>query len=44
MSGAAIDAAAERLTEASPTGMGNLFKALAVTGPGLGPLPGFPEA
>ena len=41
---AAIDAAAERLTDASPTGMGNLFKVLAVTGPGLGPLPGFPEA
>ncbi len=41
---AAIDAAVERLTDASPTGMGNLFKVLAVTGPGLGPLPGFPEA
>jgi NADH dehydrogenase [ubiquinone] 1 alpha subcomplex assembly factor 7 len=40
----AIDAAVERLTDASPTGMGNLFKVLAVTAPDLGPLPGLPEA
>ena len=39
---AAIDAACERLTDASRDGMGNLFKVLAVSGPNLGSLPGFP--
>ncbi|MHC2108492.1 class I SAM-dependent methyltransferase [Methylobacterium sp. CM6246] len=39
-----IDSAVERLTDASLTGMGSLFKVLAVTDQDLGPLPGFPEA
>ncbi|MCJ2122229.1 class I SAM-dependent methyltransferase [Methylobacterium sp. J-077] len=41
---AAIDSAVHRLTDASRGGMGSLFKVLAVSGPALGPLPGFPEA
>ncbi|MDP4006848.1 class I SAM-dependent methyltransferase [Methylobacterium sp. NEAU K] len=41
---AAIDAALERLTEAGRAGMGSLFKVLAVSGPDLGPLPGFAGA
>ncbi|TXN74571.1 class I SAM-dependent methyltransferase [Methylobacterium sp. WL18] len=39
----AIDSAVERLTDAGPTGMGRLFKVLAVTGRDLGQLPGFLE-
>ena len=38
---AALDAAALRLTDRSPSGMGALFKALAFGHPSLGPLPGF---
>jgi NADH dehydrogenase [ubiquinone] 1 alpha subcomplex assembly factor 7 len=38
---AAIDAALARLTAPGPTGMGTLFKALALSAPQLGPLPGF---
>jgi NADH dehydrogenase [ubiquinone] 1 alpha subcomplex assembly factor 7 len=41
---AAIDAAVERLTGTDARGMGSLFKVLAATRPGLGPLPGFPDA
>ena len=41
---AAIDAAVARLTDPGPTGMGSLFKVLAVSGPDLGPLPGFPAS
>ncbi|WP_375466258.1 class I SAM-dependent methyltransferase [uncultured Methylobacterium sp.] len=41
---AAIDAAAARLTDPSRRGMGSLFKAMAVSAPGLPPLPGFPKA
>jgi SAM-dependent MidA family methyltransferase len=37
----AITAAFERLTQAGATGMGDLFKALALSHPGLPPLPGF---
>jgi NADH dehydrogenase [ubiquinone] 1 alpha subcomplex assembly factor 7 len=37
----AIDAALARLTAPGPTGMGRLFKALALCDPTLGPLPGF---
>ena len=37
----AIDAAAARLTDAGRRGMGSLFKAMAVSDPRLGPLPGF---
>ena len=37
---AAITAAAARLTETGPKGMGSLFKVLAVAAPDLGPLPG----
>jgi len=38
---AAIDAAVSRLTDPGRSGMGSLFKVLAVSGPSLGPLPGF---
>ncbi len=38
---AAIAAAAARLTEPTATGMGQLFKVLALSHPGLPPLPGF---
>jgi len=38
---AAVDAALDRLTERSSTGMGALFKALGLSRPGLDPLPGF---
>ncbi|MFC5066759.1 class I SAM-dependent methyltransferase [Flaviflagellibacter deserti] len=38
----AIDAAFDRLTDAEPTGMGSLFKVLALTS-GLPPLPGFED-
>jgi SAM-dependent MidA family methyltransferase len=38
---AAIAAAFDRLTERGPTGMGDLFKVLALSHPGLPPLPGF---
>ncbi len=37
----AIDAALARLTAPGRTGMGTLFKALALSAPQLGPLPGF---
>jgi SAM-dependent MidA family methyltransferase len=37
----AIDAALARLTAPDRTGMGTLFKALALSAPQLGPLPGF---
>lgn len=37
----AIAAAFERLTERGATGMGDLFKVLALSHPGLPPLPGF---
>jgi NADH dehydrogenase [ubiquinone] 1 alpha subcomplex assembly factor 7 len=40
---AEIDAAVARLTDAGQTGMGSLFKVLAVSGPDPGPLPGFPD-
>ena len=36
-----IDLALTRLTQAGRTGMGELFKAVAVASPKLGPLPGF---
>ncbi len=39
---AAIDAATARLTDPARGGMGSLFKVLAVSGPSVGPLPGFP--
>jgi NADH dehydrogenase [ubiquinone] 1 alpha subcomplex assembly factor 7 len=39
-----IDRAVARLTESGARGMGSLFKVLAVSGPSLGPLPGFPDA
>ncbi len=39
----AIDTAVARLTDAGRTGMGHLFKVLGVSGPALGPLPGFPD-
>ncbi|MCJ2067648.1 SAM-dependent methyltransferase [Methylobacterium sp. J-030] len=39
-----IDAAVARLTETGRTGMGSLFKVLVVSGPDLGPLPGFPDS
>jgi SAM-dependent MidA family methyltransferase len=39
-----IDGAVARLTDPGPTGMGSLFKVLAVSGPHLGPLPGFPAS
>jgi SAM-dependent MidA family methyltransferase len=38
---AEIDAALARLTAAGPTGMGSLFKAIALCDPALGPVPGF---
>jgi SAM-dependent MidA family methyltransferase len=38
---AAIAAAVARLTEPTATGMGHLFKVLALSHPGLPPLPGF---
>jgi NADH dehydrogenase [ubiquinone] 1 alpha subcomplex assembly factor 7 len=38
---AQIDQALSRLTAAGPKGMGELFKALAIAAPKLGPLPGF---
>ena len=41
---AAIAAAAARLTDRTPIGMGALFKALAFADPRLGPLPGFAES
>ncbi len=37
----AIGAAFDRLTERGATGMGDLFKVLAISHPGLQPLPGF---
>lgn len=37
----AIGGAVRRLTDRSPSGMGALFKALAIGHPALGPLPGF---
>jgi len=37
----AIEAAVRRLTDRSPSGMGALFKALAIGHPALGALPGF---
>ncbi|PZN97445.1 MAG: methyltransferase [Hyphomicrobiales bacterium] len=37
----AVGAAFDRLTEAGETGMGELFKVLALSHPGLPPLPGF---
>ena len=37
----AISAAFDRLTAAGETGMGDLFKVLAVSHPNLPPLPGF---
>ncbi|MBE7248042.1 MAG: SAM-dependent methyltransferase [Actinomycetospora chiangmaiensis] len=39
-----IEDALARLTEPGERGMGSLFKVLAVSSPGLGPLPGFPDA
>ena len=36
-----IELAASRLTESGAQGMGELFKALAIADPKLGPLPGF---
>jgi NADH dehydrogenase [ubiquinone] 1 alpha subcomplex assembly factor 7 len=39
-----IDLAQSRLTEAGATGMGELFKALAIADPKLGALPGFSTA
>jgi NADH dehydrogenase [ubiquinone] 1 alpha subcomplex assembly factor 7 len=36
-----IELAASRLTESGAQGMGELFKALAIADPSLGPLPGF---
>ena len=41
---AAIDAAVDRLTDPGQRGMGSLFKVMAVSGPGLGSLPGFADA
>ena len=41
---AGIDAALERLTDAGERGMGRLFKVMAVSAPGLGPLPGLSGA
>ena len=41
---AEIDAAVARLTDPAARGMGSLFKVLAVSGPTVGPLPGFPDA
>ncbi|WP_375456363.1 class I SAM-dependent methyltransferase [uncultured Methylobacterium sp.] len=41
---AAIDAAAQRLTDPAPRGMGSLFKAMGLGAPDLPPLPGFPNA
>lgn len=38
-----IDAAVGRLTQTGPTGMGELFKVLAIADPKLGKLPGFEE-
>ncbi len=38
---AEIDDALSRLTAAGPQGMGEMFKALAIADPKLGPLPGF---
>lgn len=39
---AAITSAVARLTESGRTGMGDLFKVIAIRDPKLGPLPGFP--
>jgi SAM-dependent MidA family methyltransferase len=39
-----ITAAVARLTESGPTGMGDMFKVLAICSPKLGPLPGFVQA
>jgi SAM-dependent MidA family methyltransferase len=39
---AAITSAVARLTESGRTGMGDLFKVIAICDPKLGPLPGFP--
>ena len=36
-----IDAALERLTNEDRTGMGRLIKVIALSGPKVGPLPGF---
>jgi NADH dehydrogenase [ubiquinone] 1 alpha subcomplex assembly factor 7 len=41
---AEIGQALARLTEPGERGMGSLFKVLAVSGPGLGPLPGLPDS
>jgi len=40
---AAITSGVARLTEGGPTGMGELFKVLAICDPKLGPLPGLPR-
>ncbi len=40
---ATINDAVARLTESSRTGMGDLFKVIAICDPKLGPLPGFPS-
>jgi SAM-dependent MidA family methyltransferase len=39
---AAITSSVARLTESGRTGMGDLFKVIAICDPKLGPLPGFP--
>jgi SAM-dependent MidA family methyltransferase len=39
-----LAAAVKRMTDAGPTGMGELFKAMAVANPALLPLPGFDSA
>jgi NADH dehydrogenase [ubiquinone] 1 alpha subcomplex assembly factor 7 len=39
---ATITSAVARLTESGRTGMGDLFKVIAISDPKLGPLPGFP--
>ncbi|HWV51909.1 class I SAM-dependent methyltransferase [Pseudorhodoplanes sp.] len=42
--GEAITSGVARLTEGGRTGMGELFKVMAITDPKLGPLPGFESA
>ena len=39
----AIQSALVRLTSDEPTGMGRMIKALALSAPKLGPLPGFDD-
>jgi SAM-dependent MidA family methyltransferase len=41
--GADIDAAVARLMETGPTGMGELFKVMAISDPRIGKLPGFED-